>query len=83
MNNPTEVERGLFGICFHIIGHHQRESGQELKQGKDPLAGTDAEATDGCRGVLLTDLLSGIFNLLFIEPNTTHNRLGLLKPIAN
>lgn len=37
------------GLCFHSTVHHQRKSGQELKQDRWGLeAGADAEARDGC-----------------------------------
>ena len=35
--------RGLFGLHFHITVHHQRKSGQELKQGRNLEAGADVE----------------------------------------
>ena len=31
-----------------ITVHHQRMLGQELKQGRNPEAGADAEAMEGC-----------------------------------
>jgi hypothetical protein len=36
--------KGLFSLCFHITVHHQRKSGQELKQGRNLEAGADTEA---------------------------------------
>jgi hypothetical protein len=38
--------KGLFGLHFQIIVHHWRKSGQELKQGWNLKAGTDAEAME-------------------------------------
>lgn len=26
----------LFGLCFHITVYHEKESGQELEEGKNP-----------------------------------------------
>ena len=36
--------KGLFSLCFHVTVHHQRKSGQELKQGRNLEAGADTEA---------------------------------------
>lgn len=47
----------VFGICFHIIGHHKRKSEKELKQVRDQEAGADAEVLTG----LL--LLIGLFSM--------------------
>ena len=48
-------EKGLSGSHFHIVAHHRRMPGQELKQGRDLEAG-DAEAMGGV-------LLTGSFSL--------------------
>jgi hypothetical protein len=40
--------KGLLGSHFHIVVHHGRKSGQELKQGRNLEAGADAEAMEGC-----------------------------------
>ena len=40
--------KGLFGFHFQITVHHQKKSGQDLKQDRILRAGTDAEATEGC-----------------------------------
>jgi len=40
--------KGLFGLHFHITVHHQRKSGQELKQGRKLEAGADAKTIKGC-----------------------------------
>ena len=39
--------KALFALCFHITVHHERKSGQEIKQGRNLEAGAGAEATDG------------------------------------
>ena len=39
--------KGLFGLHTHIIVHHQRKLGQELKQSRNLEAGADAEAMEG------------------------------------
>jgi hypothetical protein len=41
-------KRVYFGLHFHITVHHQRKSGQELRQGSKLDAGADAEAIMGC-----------------------------------
>jgi hypothetical protein len=38
---------GLFSLYIHIAVHHQRNSGQELKQVRNLEAGTDVEAMEG------------------------------------
>jgi hypothetical protein len=38
----------LFSLHFHIGVHHQRKSGQALKQGRNLEAGADAEAMEEC-----------------------------------
>jgi hypothetical protein len=38
----------LFSLHFHIALHHQRKSGQELKQVRNLEAGAGAEAMEGC-----------------------------------
>jgi hypothetical protein len=43
-----QVGEERFGFHFHIAVHYQRELGQELKQGRNPEAGVDAEAMEGC-----------------------------------
>jgi hypothetical protein len=42
------VEKGLFSLHVHIVVHHQRKIGQELKQDRNPEAGADAENMEGC-----------------------------------
>lgn len=39
----------LFSLCFHITAYHQRNTGQELKRGRDLETGTDEEAMEECR----------------------------------
>jgi hypothetical protein len=51
----------LTGLQFHITVHHQRKSGQELKQGRKLEAGADAEAMEGAAYWLAT---CGLLNLL-------------------
>jgi hypothetical protein len=46
--------KDLFGLHFHIAVYHQRKSGWELEQDRNPEAGAGAEATEG---VLFTALL--------------------------
>ena len=48
-HNKLKTWKGkdLFSLCFHISLHHQRKSGQELKQGRTLPAGPDAEAMEG------------------------------------
>jgi hypothetical protein len=44
-HNQSNLDRnGVSGLHFHIIVHHRRKSGQELKQGRNLEAGADAEA---------------------------------------
>jgi hypothetical protein len=57
--------KGLFSLHFH----HERKSGQKLKQGRNLEAGADAEAMEG---MLLTGLLSMTCSACFvIELKTT------------
>ena len=39
--------KGLFGLHFHVIVHHVRKSGQELRQERILETGADAEAWRG------------------------------------
>jgi hypothetical protein len=48
MTKATWAGKGSFGLHFHITVHHQRKSGQEIKQGWNLEAGADAEAIEGC-----------------------------------
>jgi hypothetical protein len=36
-------EKCIFGLHFHVISHHQRKLGQELKQDRNLEAGAGAE----------------------------------------
>ena len=47
MTKATWGRKGLFALYFHITGHPLRESGQELKQGRNLKPGADAEAMEG------------------------------------
>lgn len=40
----TQEETNLFGLHFHLTGHHWRMSEQELQKGKTLAAGADTEA---------------------------------------
>jgi hypothetical protein len=71
MTKATWGGKGLFSSHFHITVHHQRKSGQELKQDRNLEAGADAEALERC--CLLA--CSGCF---LIEPRTT--RLDIASP---
>jgi hypothetical protein len=51
----------LFTLCFPIAVHHQRNSEQELKQGRDLEAGVDAEAMGA---YCLLDVSLGLSSLL-------------------
>jgi hypothetical protein len=39
--------KDLFGFHFHILGHYQRKSREELTQHRNLEAGADAEAMEG------------------------------------
>lgn len=54
----------VFGICFHIIGHHKRKSEKELKQDRDQEEGADAEVLTGL--LLPTGLFSMDYSPCFI-----------------
>lgn len=41
-------EKDLFDLHFHIKVHHQRTSGQEHKQDRNPEAGAAVEAMEEC-----------------------------------
>jgi hypothetical protein len=48
--HQNQVNLGLksfFDLHFHITLHHQRKSGQELKQGKNLEAGSDSGVMEG------------------------------------
>ena len=40
--------KGLLSSHFQVAVHRQRNSGQELTQGRNLEAGADAEAMEGC-----------------------------------
>jgi hypothetical protein len=48
MIKATWGEKGLASLSFQITVHHQRKSGQELKQCRNLEASADAEAMEGC-----------------------------------
>jgi hypothetical protein len=41
-------EERVYGLHFYITVHHQRRSGQKLKQSRILEAGADSEASEGC-----------------------------------
>jgi hypothetical protein len=47
MTKASWQGKGLFDLCLVITVHHQRKSGQELKQGRNLETGADAEAMRG------------------------------------
>jgi hypothetical protein len=49
----------FFGLYVHITLHHQRKSGQELKQGRNLEAGVDADATEECCLLACSPWLAG------------------------
>ena len=76
-NTPIKATwggKGLFGLHFHITVHHQRKSGQELKQDRNLETGADAESVEGCD---LTGLLLAACSACFlVEPKTTSPRMA-------
>ena len=54
--------QGLFRFHFHITVHHERKSGQELKQGRTLEAGADAEAMEGCCLLVVPGGLLSLFS---------------------
>ena len=48
MTKSNLERKGSLGLDFHIVVNHRRKSGQELKQGRIPETGADAEAMEGC-----------------------------------
>jgi hypothetical protein len=42
-----EEEERFIGLQFHIMVHHQRKSGKELKQGRNLDTGADTEVMEG------------------------------------
>ena len=72
------------GLHFCIVVHHQRRSGQELRQGRNLEAGADAEAMEWGRLLLNGLLPPGLLNLFSYRiqvhkprDGTTHHGLGL------
>ena len=61
--------KGLFCLGSHIIVHHWRKSGQELKQGRNLEAGADAEAMEECCLLVCSSWL--VQPAFFIEATTT------------
>ena len=78
--------KGLLGLCFHITVHHQRKSGQELKQGRS-CSRSEAEAVEGdylqtCPQWLAQLPCHRTQNNQSVD-GTTYNGLGHLPPIIN
>jgi hypothetical protein len=48
MTKAARGGKGLHGLYFHITVHHQRKSGQELKQYRNLKAEADAETIEVC-----------------------------------
>jgi hypothetical protein len=48
MTKATWRGKGLFSLHFHIMVHHGKKPGQELKQGMNQEARADAEAMEEC-----------------------------------
>ena len=72
----------MFGSYFHITVHHQRKSGQGLKEGRNLEAGADAEAMEGAADWLAPH---GLLSLLSYRTrdSTTHNGLSSPPSISN
>jgi len=62
--------KDLFSLHFHITVHHQRKSGQELKQDRSLEAGVDAEAME-CAAYWLVSQ-----DCFLIEPKTTSSEMA-------
>jgi hypothetical protein len=69
-------------------GHYQRESGQELKQGRNTEAGADREASEGLRAAYWLAPHS-FFSLPsywtqdhLLRDSITHSGLGPLHPVT-
>ena len=83
--------KGLFGFLFHIIVHCWRESGQELKQGRNleagVEAGADTETMEGAAYWLDPHGLSGLLSYRTWDHRSradpTHNGLDSLLSITN
>ena len=72
--------KGLFCLRFHITGHHQRKSGQELKQCRNMEAGTDTEAMEDAAYCLVPHDLVSLFSYRTKDnqprDGTSHKGLG-------
>jgi hypothetical protein len=69
--------KSLFSLHFHITVHHQRKSGQELKQGRNLEAGADEEVMEGAAYWLTPH------GLLQPRDGPTHNGMSLSALITN
>ena len=47
-HDQKQVGEHSFALHFHIIVHHRRKSGQELRQGRNLKAEGDAETLEEC-----------------------------------
>lgn len=79
---PKQAEEERVYLHFHITVH-QGKSGQELKHGRYPEAGADAEAVEA-KSELLTDLLPTVCSACFpiehqLRGSLTHNEKKGLK----
>jgi hypothetical protein len=75
----------LFDLHFHIVVHHWRKPGQELKWARNMEAGTDAEVMEGCYLLAcspgLLSLLSYITQKHQPRSSITHSGLGCSLPL--
>jgi hypothetical protein len=78
MRHYDQSNSGRKGLIshFHITVHHQRKSGQELKQARNPETGADAEAMEGL-------LLTGLHRLLSYRTQKNQPRDGPPPSTAN
>ena len=71
---------GFSGLCFHTTVHHWRNSGQELEQGRNLEAGTEAEAMGAASWLTLYGLISLLlYRSQEHQPTlggTNYNKLG-------
>ena len=64
--------KGFIWLHFHIVVHHSRKSGQELKQGRNLEAGADAEAMEAFCLLACSPWL--------LQPALTQNHLPEMAP---
>lgn len=69
----------LFGLYFHIVVYHLRNSGQELKQSRNLETGVDSLYRSN-RGMLSASLLIMAFSAWYlIAPRTTSTKVAPLE----